>query len=340
MTRNDEPDTTGNWGSEPTDWNRATEREAVLSDGGGTPITDVAGIGESYGEDLRAAGVETAAQLLAVDTTDLADDTGITESRIEQWKEAAQELTPHAATTDDHGSDEDEPAGVQTEPDTEAAEPEASEPEAELTEADGTSDEGETAPSSETEPAGVTGVDEVTGTETPTDGTSGSASGTTETERTTTERTEADLEEEILDPEERIESGEKLCHNCNEPIEADAVVCPNCGVGQETDTATASGKSQEDVDPMLAGVASLLIPGAGALVTGQTNRAAMWFGLLVVALVADAVIFFISSILTVFIIGIFGFLLIPLIHIILHPVAAYDAYNQAKKVNAGDIVVE
>lgn len=94
-----------------------------------------------------------------------------------------------------------------------------------------------------------------------------------------------------------------------------------------------SGASEE-ADPTVAGLLSFIIPGLGHIISNdQTRRGAI---VLVIAIIADIVIFLVSGLLTVILIGFFGFLLIPVVHI----VAAYDGYNQANKINAGEVIVE
>ncbi|MFB6173462.1 MAG: hypothetical protein ABEI39_02360 [Halobacteriales archaeon] len=57
--------------------------------------------------------------------------------------------------------------------------------------------------------------------------------------------------------------------------------------------------------------------------------------ILVGALVLDAVIFLVGAVLTIILIGPLLWLLIPVVNLL----AAYDAYNQAEKINAGEITV-
>lgn len=90
--------------------------------------------------------------------------------------------------------------------------------------------------------------------------------------------------------------------------------------------------SGEEIDPTISAVASFFVPGLGHfLINDQAKRGVIVF---LVAMVADFFIVVISTILTFILIGIFGFLLLPVVHI----VAGYDAYNQANKINAGEIV--
>ena len=92
--------------------------------------------------------------------------------------------------------------------------------------------------------------------------------------------------------------------------------------------------TDDEADPLISGVLSFIIPGLGhAIINEQVKRGVIVF---VAAFFADALIATISTILAVIIIGLFGYLLLPVVHI----VAAYDAYNQAQKVNAGEVIPE
>ena len=53
-------------------------------------FTELSGVGQAYAEDLQEAGVETFDQLAAADVAELASETGIAPSRIEDWIEQAQ----------------------------------------------------------------------------------------------------------------------------------------------------------------------------------------------------------------------------------------------------------
>ncbi|PCR90458.1 class III poly(R)-hydroxyalkanoic acid synthase subunit PhaC [Natrinema ejinorense] len=64
----------------------ASEIESETDD-----LTDLRGVGEAYAEDLTAAGIETFDALAAADVAELAAETGIAPSRIEDWIEQARE---------------------------------------------------------------------------------------------------------------------------------------------------------------------------------------------------------------------------------------------------------
>jgi predicted flap endonuclease-1-like 5' DNA nuclease len=57
--------------------------------GDGTPVTEINGIGPTYGDRLGAAGIDTVADLASADAATLAGETDIAEGRLENWIEAA-----------------------------------------------------------------------------------------------------------------------------------------------------------------------------------------------------------------------------------------------------------
>lgn len=129
-----------------------------------------------------------------------------------------------------------------------------------------------------------------------------------------------------LDRSSTEKSGEKFCTNCGTKIEARAEICPNCGVRQEAGGRSPTGTSEKE--PGIAAVISLIIPGGGQFYNEQITRGAIVLGAYMAFWMVTFVLMF------VFI----GFLLMfaaPLFHI----VAAWDAYDQAKKINAGTVVV-
>ncbi len=54
-------------------------------------LTELSGIGQAYADDLAAAGIETFDDLAAADVAELATETGISPSRLENWVEQARE---------------------------------------------------------------------------------------------------------------------------------------------------------------------------------------------------------------------------------------------------------
>ena len=54
------------------------------------PVEDIKGIGPAYSDRLAAAGVETVSDLAAADAADLAQETDISEKRLQGWIDRAQ----------------------------------------------------------------------------------------------------------------------------------------------------------------------------------------------------------------------------------------------------------
>lgn len=53
------------------------------------PVDTIKGIGPSYTEKLASAGIESVRDLADADATAVAEETGITESRLQNWIERA-----------------------------------------------------------------------------------------------------------------------------------------------------------------------------------------------------------------------------------------------------------
>lgn len=88
--------------------------------------------------------------------------------------------------------------------------------------------------------------------------------------------------------------------------------------------------ANEEVNEILSAVLSLIIPGVGHIaLNGQTKRGAIWLG----GTILIFIVFTVLSIVTLGI-GLILFLLTPLINI----GSAIDAYLQAQKINAGEVV--
>ena len=117
---------------------------------------------------------------------------------------------------------------------------------------------------------------------------------------------------------------EKFCGSCGEIIKQEAEICPNCGVRVKGSSATGSGEN----DPAIVALISFLVPGAGQIMLGQTTRG--------VSILVGYLLFWVITFVLMFVL--IGFLLV-----LLAPVfnigAAWDAYNQAQKINAGEIEV-
>jgi TM2 domain-containing membrane protein YozV len=81
---------------------------------------------------------------------------------------------------------------------------------------------------------------------------------------------------------------------------------------------TSAGIEDKDsMSPVVAAILSLIVPGLGQILGGQTNRGVGW--------IAAAVIYYLLAfVLTFFLVGIVLFLVAPILHI----AAAADAYIQ------------
>lgn len=93
--------------------------------------------------------------------------------------------------------------------------------------------------------------------------------------------------------------------------------------------------SEDDVNPIISAILSFIIPGVGNLYNGEMQRGAI---ILVAWLVIGVGFWWLFlpfiTILTAGFGGLLSFLW-PLVHI----GAAYDGYNQANKINSGEITV-
>jgi len=116
----------------------------------------------------------------------------------------------------------------------------------------------------------------------------------------------------------------KYCSNCGIEIDSSLDNCPKCGVRQISPTGykqTYQGYQKQNLkSPGLAAVLSFLIVGLGQIYNGQIAK-----GLL---LLLGAII---SGVLMLILIGFIFWIIIWLY-------AIYDAYNTAKKINAGEII--
>lgn len=68
------------------------EVETDAEDGQNAPVDSVSGIGPAYADRLADIGVETVAELLEADASELAEATDLSEKRIRRWQERAEEL--------------------------------------------------------------------------------------------------------------------------------------------------------------------------------------------------------------------------------------------------------
>ena len=111
----------------------------------------------------------------------------------------------------------------------------------------------------------------------------------------------------------------KFCSNCGEEIDIDAEICPKCGV--RVKAPTVGEKKVGEKNPVLAAILSFLIVGLGQIYNGQIGK-----GIVLI------ICYVISIVLCTILIG------IPLL-VILWIYGIYDAYNTAKKINAGELTV-
>jgi TM2 domain-containing membrane protein YozV len=113
--------------------------------------------------------------------------------------------------------------------------------------------------------------------------------------------------------------GTKYCSNCGQQIDEKAEICPECGVRQTS--AVYREVIYQQKNPGLAAVLSALFVGFGQIYNGEIAK-----GLIMMVL-------YFFSILLIFVF--IGLLTTPLIWIY----GIYDAYNTAKRINTGEIVV-
>ncbi len=112
----------------------------------------------------------------------------------------------------------------------------------------------------------------------------------------------------------------KYCANCASQIDQNAEICPECGVRQPG-SATYQQSVQPQKNPGIAAVLSALFVGLGQIYNGEILK-----GIILIIVYSISVV-----LMFVFI----GFITTPLLWIF----GVYDAYNSAKKINAGEIVV-
>lgn len=152
-------------------------------------------------------------------------------------------------------------------------------------------------------------------------------------------RSEVDLERELLGPEERIGAREEYCNECGAVFEVGADECPECGnpFPAQSDPPATTRKV-----PRLAAALSVLLPGAGQLYNEQYGKATLaFFGTLVLVggialtglvlnvfltVVTLGTLSAVGTVLMVLAIA-FGWLLPA-------SIAAWDAYDQARSLNA------
>lgn len=153
-------------------------------------------------------------------------------------------------------------------------------------------------------------------------------------------RSEAELEREILDPEERIGPDQDHCRHCGAVFSATAEACPDCGNPhpRSIDPPASTRKV-----PTVAALLSVLLPGAGHLYNEQFGRGLLAFlgtitlvgTIAFVGLVLDVLVT-VASFGTLSLLGTVILLLAVCFGWVLPvSVAAWDAYDQARQLNAG-----
>ena len=106
----------------------------------------------------------------------------------------------------------------------------------------------------------------------------------------------------------------KFCVNCGAEIDENAVICPQCGVAQQSE------KPETQKNEGIAAILSFFFTGLGQIYNGQIGKGIV----LIVIQVINIVLMII----------LIGFLTYPLVWIY----GMWDAYNTAKKINQGMIV--
>lgn len=77
---------------EPAGGDAASEPAETTGGAAAEPsVEEIDGIGPAYAERLREAGVETVDDLRNADVTELAEETGLSEKRIDRWVDSASE---------------------------------------------------------------------------------------------------------------------------------------------------------------------------------------------------------------------------------------------------------
>ncbi len=115
-------------------------------------------------------------------------------------------------------------------------------------------------------------------------------------------------------------TGTKYCSNCGDQIDEKAEICADCGVRQPR-AATYQEPVYQQKNPGIAAVLSALFVGLGQIYNGEIAKGLIF---MVAYFVSILLAFIFIGIITTPILWIFGI---------------YDAYNTAKKINAGEIVV-
>ena len=122
-------------------------------------------------------------------------------------------------------------------------------------------------------------------------------------------------------PTTQLNRKTKFCQNCGAEIDNAAEICPKCGVRVAPPPGVAPTVSVERKSEGIAAVLSFIFVGLGQIYNGQIGKGIMF-------IVVGVILVFTMLILI-------GFILYPLFWIY----NIYDAYDTAKKINAGEIKV-
>jgi hypothetical protein len=103
-------------------------------------------------------------------------------------------------------------------------------------------------------------------------------------------------------------------------------------------------QSDEETDPAVAGVLSLFVPGLGSVYNGQSGRGVVWlvgwFTWLAAGWGAGGFVFgILLGLATYGLMFVLTGLVLVAVEFLVHLVAAYDAYNQAQKIDRGVVQV-
>ena len=111
----------------------------------------------------------------------------------------------------------------------------------------------------------------------------------------------------------------KYCPYCGVQIDRKYIVCPNCGKPQPTIDGAVLLHAAQRKNPLIAGLLSLIITGAGQIYLGKISRGLIYLGLvLLVGIALD---------------GVLTFDQLMVVGVIVSIVSAVDAYLMAKAIN-------
>jgi len=111
----------------------------------------------------------------------------------------------------------------------------------------------------------------------------------------------------------------KYCPYCGVQIDRKYIVCANCGKPQPPIDGVVFPHAAQRKNPLIAGLLSLIITGAGQIYLGKISRGLIYLGLvLLVGIALD---------------GILTFDQLMIVGVIVSIVSAVDAYLMAKAIN-------